>query len=43
MRTSVFVLVNSQYVPEVHKYKTDATAAAKPQLGGPGVDAVLYM
>jgi hypothetical protein len=41
LRTSVFVLVNSQYVPEVHKYKTDATAAAKPQLGGPGVDAVL--
>ena len=41
MRTSVFVLVNFQYVPKVHKYKIDATAAAKSQLGDPEVDAVL--
>jgi hypothetical protein len=42
-RCAVFVLVNSQRTPRVHKYKNGVLLGGKPQLGGPGADEVLYL
>lgn len=38
-----FVLVNSQRVAEVHKYKIGDARIAKPQLDGPDTDESLYL